>query len=112
MTMARHLLCKLHELEDGGVKAVVCGTVKIIATRRGKTVVAYRNHCPHMGGPLRTGKGEFTCLWHGARFDAETGKSVSGPAEGTTLETMSVTVEGDDVFVELERKKSPWALEF
>jgi nitrite reductase (NADH) small subunit len=58
--------------------------------------------CPHSGGPL--GQGALTgcvvtCPWHGWQFDVTTGEhqlnaNLSHPA-------FPVTVEGEDVFVDL-----------
>ena len=50
--------------------------------RRGGDVYAYRNACPHRGGPVGEGlvvDGVVTCPWHGNRFDIATGTCLSDP---------------------------------
>lgn len=56
-------------------------------------VFAYRNRCPHLGIELDWAPGEFfdaerrllVCSTHGARFDPQTGRCVSGPCAGQGL---------------------------
>jgi len=42
-----------------------------------------------------------TCGWHKAEFDCKTGKLVKFPAKINDLGTYNVTVESDDVFLEM-----------
>lgn len=63
---------------------------------------ALDNACPHRGGPLGEGALEgrtLTCPWHRWQFNAVTGESLVNPA--AKLRTFSVTLKGDDVFVEI-----------
>ena len=58
--------------------------------------------CPHAGGPL--GKGRMagcvvTCPWHGWQFDVTTGRHRLNAA--LTQPSFPVSVEGDDLYVEL-----------
>ena len=58
--------------------------------------------CPHAGGPL--GEGELcgsvvTCPWHGWQFDVTTGTHQLNP--NLVHASLPVSVEGDDVYVEL-----------
>lgn len=75
-------LCKLADIPQSG-------TVKIDFF--GREALAYQvagqprcvvNTCTHLGGPLELKDGKLVCAWHGARYDAATGATVSGP-EGT-----------------------------
>ncbi|WP_436348250.1 Rieske (2Fe-2S) protein [Natronorubrum sp. FCH18a] len=62
---------------------------------------AVNNVCPHQGGPLGNGKVEEECVycpWHGWGFDIESGDHEHSDH---SVETYSVTIEGDDVRVEL-----------
>lgn len=62
---------------------------------------AVNNVCPHQGGPLGNGKVEEKCVycpWHGWGFDIESGDHAHSDH---SVETYPVTVEGDDVRVEL-----------
>ena len=64
---------------------------------------AIDNTCTHVGGPLGDGTldGEIvSCPWHGAEFNVATGEVVCPPGE-KNVRTYPVTVEGDDVFVDL-----------
>jgi nitrite reductase/ring-hydroxylating ferredoxin subunit len=54
----------------------------VVVVRKDGLTRAYANVCPHLGGPLKlSADGEtFVCQWHGACFDARTGKTLCGPA--------------------------------
>jgi nitrite reductase (NADH) small subunit len=70
-------------------------------------IYATDNACLHWGGPLGQGRieeGKIVCPWHGWRFDPRTGE---GPSRCSgRLATHKVTIEGDDVFVELQEQKA------
>ena len=58
--------------------------------------------CPHAGGPLGQGTlsgNVVTCPWHGWQFDVTTGLHCLNA--GIQHPRFGVTVEGDDVFVEI-----------
>jgi nitrite reductase (NADH) small subunit len=58
--------------------------------------------CAHQGGPLGDGLLDgcvVTCPWHAWQFDIRTGESLYDP--GVAVPTHSVTLEGDDVLVEV-----------
>ena len=58
--------------------------------------------CPHAGGPLGAGQlcgTMVTCPWHGWQFDVATGRHGLNPSLVHTR--FPVTVQGEDVFVEL-----------
>lgn len=40
---------------------------------------AFANVCMHHGGPLTLEGDTLTCQWHGARYDARTGRVIAGP---------------------------------
>ena len=54
----------------------------VLAVRRDGVVRAYVDVCPHLGGPLELAADGSTlaCQWHGACFDARTGRTTRGPA--------------------------------
>lgn len=67
----------------------------ICLVRRGDTVSAFLDECPHQGMPLSAGEvlddDTIECPWHGARFDCATGALRRGPAEsGATVLVVSV----------------------
>lgn len=80
--------------------------LEALLVRAGGTVVGWLNHCQHLthirldkgeGAPMRDG--EIVCQNHGAMFEAETGLCTFGPCEGAYLDAISVTVEGDGVYL-------------
>ena len=68
-------------------------------------VVAYRNQCPHTGGELDWNEGDFldaegrliVCATHGALFEPSSGRCVSGPCRGASLEPVAVRDDGESV---------------
>ena len=72
----------------------------------------YENVCRHVALPLDYGEGEFfspdgkllLCRNHGALYDPPTGLCVSGPCQGSSLRRLPVSVEGGEVWVEVEDK--------
>jgi nitrite reductase/ring-hydroxylating ferredoxin subunit len=91
--MAEHMLCRLDEIDDGGSAGFEIGRTLILAVRRGETVRAYVNSCPHVGTPLDMWPGRFLtkdgkyilCATHGALFEIDDGKCVAGPCVGQGL---------------------------
>ncbi len=98
--MAEILVCKEGELGEGAVRVVTSGTAEIGVIRHGGKYYAYRNHCPHQGGPVcegvrmpavldiiapdrtflhqdfDTNDMHIVCPWHSYEFHLETGVSV------------------------------------
>ena len=96
----KHELCKLHDIPagDGSLLVPFFGR-EVHVFRSGEGVRAAANVCLHFGGPLECKGGEFSCPWHGARYDMATGKRIDGPApEGSKLLFLSTRVEGDALF--------------
>jgi nitrite reductase/ring-hydroxylating ferredoxin subunit len=65
---------------------------------------AMDDSCTHSGASLSEGSLEgctVTCGWHKAEFDCKTGKLVKFPAKINNLASYNVTVESDNVFVEM-----------
>ena len=63
---------------------------------------AIEDNCPHMDAPLHDGicnRGVVTCMWHGWQFDLRTGESLM--SDRISVKRYTVTVEGNDVFVEI-----------
>jgi nitrite reductase/ring-hydroxylating ferredoxin subunit len=67
--------------------------------RKGNTIRAYLNRCPHAGHPLDLKPDQFlapdhsliVCSSHGALFEIDTGYCVDGPCAGESL--VSIPVE-------------------
>jgi nitrite reductase/ring-hydroxylating ferredoxin subunit len=99
-------LCRLEDIpENGGRGYTVClpaasRQVDIFVVRRGGTVRAYHNCCPHKGLNLdwvpdqfMDPSGEFLqCANHDALFRVEDGYCVSGPCAGMRLRSVPVRV--------------------
>lgn len=96
-------LCAVDDIIDGRAKGVEVNDGRVFVVRRGNSLRAYHDICPHYGEtslPWRTdeyldGAGEFiVCAAHGAKFEIDTGECVSGPCLGDYL--TPVTIEVDD----------------
>lgn len=104
-------LCDLADLPELGSKAFAVegdsGQEEIFLVRKGEAVVAYRNQCPHTGGPLDWVPDQFLdldkryiqCATHDARFRIEDGVCVVGPCAGDKLQSVALTVASGQVFL-------------
>lgn len=88
--------------EEKSVEASV-GDRKICLLRRGETVFAFSDRCPHAGAPLcdahTSAKGHLICPLHGYHFELLRGYNSSG--EGYKLKTFAVEIRADGIFVAL-----------
>ncbi|MGA8474490.1 MAG: non-heme iron oxygenase ferredoxin subunit [Candidatus Cybelea sp.] len=101
--MARHHVAKLSEIAPGTTRRVVLNSVEILLCNVDGKVYAIEDVCTHDGGPLDQGTLEGECVVcprHGATFDVRTGDALTLPAV-IPLMTFDVTVQGDDVFVDV-----------
>jgi nitrite reductase/ring-hydroxylating ferredoxin subunit len=106
------VICGLHELADPGARGFTMGEgdwpLRGFVVRRGSTVRAYVNHCPHAGFPLNYLPDAFLaphaplilCVMHGALFDIASGECVSGPCAGQSLRVLPVRVSRGYVVLE------------
>ena len=86
---------------------VVLDGVPICLARSQGEIFAVNDVCSHADVSLSEGDvedGTVECWLHGSRFDLRTGKPTSLPAV-RPVATYPVVVEGDDVFVKLEKQK-------
>ncbi|MCG8918507.1 non-heme iron oxygenase ferredoxin subunit [Actinokineospora sp. PR83] len=95
--------CALTDLDDGKPFAVEVDDVPVVLVRRGEQVHALRDSCSH--AEVSLSEGELTrkgleCWLHGSCFDLRTGAPSSPPATDP-VEVFPVTVEGDDVSVDV-----------
>ncbi len=99
----KHSVAKLSELaDDSAVKVDVAGKPVCVA-RSGGTVYAIGDLCSHADVSLSEGDvedGKIECWLHGSLFDLATGEPSGLPAT-KPVPTYAVTVEGDDVLVEV-----------
>jgi nitrite reductase/ring-hydroxylating ferredoxin subunit len=96
-------LCAKADLpEPGKAKEFDLGGKLICVANVGGTMAAMDGICLHRGGPLGTGvvlDGKVVCPWHGWAWDPQTGAAAHDPATKTNV--YPITVEGDDVFIEM-----------
>jgi NADPH-dependent 2,4-dienoyl-CoA reductase/sulfur reductase-like enzyme/nitrite reductase/ring-hydroxylating ferredoxin subunit len=91
----------MDDLDDGSLTSVTVDETKILLVRRGESVYAYKEKCPHYGGPLSKGLlcgKELTCPWHNARFDI-TGGNLKAPPALDDLSRYRVKIENGEVYV-------------
>ena len=121
--MAEVLVVRQADLLEAGRKVVSVDGVEIGLFQVGTDIYAWRNHCPHQGGPACQGKLmkgveerltedkqslgihykedslNIICPWHGYEFDVRTGRYDG--AGGLRLKGYPVTVRDGGVYVTL-----------
>ena len=96
--------CALAELGAESALAVEVDGTEVAVVRSGDAYYAIADLCSHAAIPLSEGDvedGKIECWLHGSLFDLATGKPSGLPAT-KPVPTYAVTVEGDDVLVEME----------
>lgn len=86
------------------------GRVPIMLLRRGKTIHAVQNWCPHAGGPLNEGQivgDEVYCPWHDSHFCLNDGRPTQGPAS-VPLRTFEVKEEHGRILVRPTDSARSW----
>ena len=94
LVMGKIIACKTAELESGNMKKITVDG----------NYFACDDTCTHSGASLSEGtidNSTITCGWHGAQFDCTTGSLAKFPAKINDLRTYNVTIESDDVFIEV-----------
>jgi 3-phenylpropionate/trans-cinnamate dioxygenase ferredoxin subunit len=100
--MGRHKVAKRSEIAPGTTRRVVVEGAEILICNVDGNLYAIEDVCTHDGGPLDQGELEgesVVCPRHGATFDVRTGDALTLPAV-VPLMTFTVSVEGDDVYVD------------
>ena len=119
--MADIPVCKENELADGATRIVTLENLQVAVIRHGGKYFAYRNFCPHQGGPVCEGvrmprvidvvdkngryKGQsydesdmhIVCPWHGYEFRLTTGEHVGD--KRVRLKKYEVVERGGQVYV-------------
>ena len=102
--MGKIIVGKTSDIPPGKIiKISIDGRDIMVANIDGE-YCATDDSCTHSGSSLSEGKlngGVITCGWHAAEFDCKTGKLVKFPAKIRDLASYNVTVESDNVFVEM-----------
>jgi nitrite reductase (NADH) small subunit len=119
--MADLFVCKDGEIADGGVRLIKAGKVEIGIIRHAGKYYAYRNLCPHQGGPACEGLKmpqvvdligdggiylgqtfdetdmHIVCPWHGYEFHLSNGCHVVDPR--LRLQKYDVVERADGIYV-------------
>lgn len=94
-------VARVADVPPGTLKGVhVNGIAAVLCNVDGR-LYALRDECTHEAFPLSAGMLEgklLTCALHGAQFDCTTGRVEALPAF-EAVQTYSVKVEGDDIYV-------------
>ncbi len=96
--------CSLSELTDESAIRVELAGKPVCIARSGGEVFALADVCSHADVALSEGDvedGKIECWLHGSLFDLRTGQPTGLPAT-RPVPTFPVTVEGDDVLVQME----------
>jgi nitrite reductase (NADH) small subunit len=120
-TRERVRLFAADELPPGSSRVVEAGGIEFGVFNLGDRLVAYRNHCPHMGAPVCLGRvggttlpsppGTYVfgrhgrvlyCPWHGWEFDLETGHVLAH--HRGRLARIDVELEDGAVFAYVPRR--------
>lgn len=103
--MPDHIVCNLDDIDDGHSAGFTAGHTMIMIIRQGNQVYAYENSCPHIGTPLDFLPDQFLtkerdyilCSTHGALFQIEDGRCVSGPCAGDALRPIAAAIEDGQI---------------
>jgi len=96
-------VASLSDVPPGTLKAVTAKLQPIVLANVEGTVYALEDRCSHQEYPLSDGEldgGDVVCLYHGARFDACSGKNKGLPAV-RPVKVFPVQVRDGDIYVEL-----------
>lgn len=116
---------RLAELADGDYRVYAVDGFEVGVFRVGDKVIAYRNECPHAGGPVCQGKifhqieealtadmksaglrhskrRNVVCPWHGYEFDIETGRHPGDP--NVRLTPVRIGVRDGEIVIAIEER--------
>jgi len=102
--MGKIIAGKISDIPPGKMKKISVDGKDIMVANIDGDFCAMDDSCTHSGSSLSEGSLEgctVTCGWHKAEFDCKTGKLVKFPAKINNLASYDVTVESDNVFVEM-----------
>lgn len=93
----------LDDCPEGTLKGVRVGGELIVLANVDGDVYALEDQCSHQDFPLSDGEldgGDVVCIYHGARFDACTGKNKALPAV-RPVRSYPVEIRDGDVWVDV-----------
>jgi nitrite reductase/ring-hydroxylating ferredoxin subunit len=96
-------VAKVGDIPEGEIRAYEVGGEDVAIANVGGTFYAFNDVCTHAMCSLAEGdldETTVTCACHGSEFDVTTGNVLGGPAM-EPVDSYDVTVEGDEIQVEL-----------
>ncbi len=102
--MGKILAGKTSDIPSGKMVMVSADGKDILVTNVNGDYYAMDDTCTHAGASLSEGSldgSTVTCPWHGSTWDCKTGKLVAFGAQLKDLSSYKVTVESDEIFVEV-----------
>lgn len=97
-------VCGVNDIANGMVGYAEVDGLRLAICHQDGQFYAIDDVCTHDGGPLDQGElrgFNIECPRHGAKFDIRTGRVTALPAI-IPIGTYDVTVDGDDVMVDVE----------
>ena len=102
--MSKILVGKTSDIPSGKMIMVSTDGKDILVTNVDGNYYAMDDTCSHAGASLSEGSlngSTLVCPWHGSTWDCKTGKLVAFGAQLKDLSSYKVTVESDEIFVEV-----------
>jgi len=102
--MGKIIAGKISDITPGKMIKVSVDGKEIMVTNIDGNYYAMDDSCTHSGASLSEGRLDgctVICGWHKAEFDCTTGKLVKFPAKIRDLTSYHVSIESDNVFVEM-----------
>ena len=102
--MGKILVGTTSDVPSGKMVMVSVDGKDILVTNVDGDYHAMDDTCTHAGASLSEGSldgSTVTCPWHGSTWDCKTGKLVAFGAQLKDLSSYKVTVESDEIFVEV-----------
>lgn len=102
--MGKIIAGKASEIQSGKMLKVSVDGRDILVANIDGDFCAIDDTCTHSGASLSEGALNgcvVTCGWHAAQFDCKNGKLVKFPAKIRDLTSYKVSIESDNVFIEV-----------
>ena len=100
-------LVATRDLKEGTSRGIEINNKFLFAIKKDDLCYVYWNICPHIGTPLEWQEDQFLddggafirCATHGALFDIDSGKCLSGPCVGKKLHKIPFKIFNDMIIV-------------
>jgi nitrite reductase (NADH) small subunit len=122
--MAEHPIGHVSDFKDGDKKVFIVDGIEVGIFQLGGTFYAWRNICPHQGGPVCQGRifrrvvqdvdaegkvhgrryneniRHIVCPWHGGEFDIRSGYHAG--TNSLALNSIQTTIRNGEVFLRVD----------